>query len=142
MLLVLDASATLAWLINRVDPAEAQLALEILKEAKTHGAVMPSLWHTEVANGVLVAERRGGIAPATSALFLSLVETLPIEQDSSSPRATLGTVLALARIYKLTSYDATYLELALRTGGILATFDRQLADALRHAGGRVFGDPV
>jgi predicted nucleic acid-binding protein len=141
MLLVLDASATLAWLINRVDPTEAQLALDVLKEAKTRGAITPSLWFPEVANGILVAERRGGIVPATSGLFLSLVETLPIAQDSLAPRATLGTILSLARIYKLTSYDATYLELALRIGGVLATFDRQLATALRIAGGRVFGDP-
>jgi predicted nucleic acid-binding protein len=46
----------------------------------------------------------------------------------------------LARVYKLTCYDATYLELVLRTHRVLATFDRQLAEAVREAGGRVFGD--
>jgi len=46
----------------------------------------------------------------------------------------------LARAYQLTGYDATYLELVLRSGGVLATFDRQLAEAARKAGGRVFGD--
>jgi predicted nucleic acid-binding protein len=49
-------------------------------------------------------------------------------------------VLSLGRSSKLTGYDATYLELVLRTGGTLATFDKQLAEAVRLAGGRVFGD--
>ena len=62
--------------------------------------------------------------------------------DSTRPEASLGDVLMLARAYQLTAYDATYLELALRTGGVLATFDRDLAGAVRRAGGRVFGDPA
>lgn len=49
-------------------------------------------------------------------------------------------VLALAREHGLTAYDATYLELALRVGAVLATFDGKLADAMRRAGGTVFGD--
>jgi predicted nucleic acid-binding protein len=48
--------------------------------------------------------------------------------------------LALARAHRLTAYDATYLELALRRGAPLATFDQKLAEAARKAGGRVFGD--
>jgi predicted nucleic acid-binding protein len=51
-------------------------------------------------------------------------------------------VLTLARAYELTGYDATYLELVLRTGRTLATFDRKLAEAARTAGVRVFGDPT
>ena len=46
----------------------------------------------------------------------------------------------LGRMYNLTAYDATYLELAMRLAGVLATFDRQLAEAARAAGVRVFGD--
>jgi predicted nucleic acid-binding protein len=49
-------------------------------------------------------------------------------------------ILDLGRRHGLTAYDATYLELAMRTGGMLATFDRKLADAARVAGVRVFGD--
>jgi len=71
-----------------------------------------------------------------------MVSALPIVEDAMQPSAAQTTVLTLARAYKLTSYDATYLELVLRTGRALATFDRQLADAVRKAGGRVFGDPA
>ena len=138
--LVLDASATLAWLIRRVDSAEDQLADEVLRYLQAREAVVPALWFPEVANGVLVAERRGGIGHSRSASFLAMVNLLPIAEDVARPSTIQSTVLMLARAYKLTGYDATYLELVLRTGNILATFDRQLADAVRKAGGSVFGD--
>jgi predicted nucleic acid-binding protein len=142
MELVLDASATLAWLVSRVDKAEAQLADEVLRHLQNQAAIVPALWFPEVANGVLMAERRGGIGNATSAAFMNLVNVLPILEDATRPSAVQATVLMLARAYKLTSYDATYLELVQRTGRVLATFDRQLAEAVRKAGGQVFGDPV
>lgn len=140
--LVLDASATLAWLVRRADQGEDRLADEVLRYLETQGAVVPALWFPEVANGVLTAERRTGIGNSRSASFLAMVNALPITEDATRPWATQSTVLTLARAYKLTGYDATYLELVLRTGGMLATFDRQLADAVRGAGGRVFGDPA
>jgi predicted nucleic acid-binding protein len=140
MELILDASATLAWLVRRVDPIEAQLAEDLLSQIESKNAIVPALWFPEVANGVLVAERRTGIGSSTSADFLRLLETLPILEDATRPSAVQPTVLMLARTYKLTAYDATYLELVLRTGRTLATFDRQLADAARTAGVRVFGD--
>lgn len=142
MNLVLDASATLAWLIRRVDPIEDHLADEILRTIGARDTVVPALWFSEVANGILVAERRGGIASSTSASFLSMVNALQIVVDATRPSAVQATVLTLARTYNLTSYDATYLELVLRTGRVLATFDRQLADAVRKAGVQVFGDPA
>jgi predicted nucleic acid-binding protein len=89
---------------------------------------------------VLAAERRAGLAASISAAFLGLVETLPIEQDAVRPAARLGAVMALARACQLSSYDATYLELALRCGATLATFDRKLAEAARGAGVKVLGD--
>jgi predicted nucleic acid-binding protein len=140
--LVLDASATLAWLVRRADPAEDRLADQALRYLFTQGAVVPALWFPEVANGVLMAERRTGICNSGWASFLAMVNALPITEDPTRPWATQTAVLTLARAYKLTAYDATYLELVLRTGGMLATFDRQLADAVRGAGGRVFGDPA
>jgi predicted nucleic acid-binding protein len=142
MELVLDASATLAWLVRRVDAVEDQLADEALQYIQTRDAVVPALWFSEVANGVLMAERRGGMDTSKSTSFLAMVDALPIAEDATRPSTVRDTVLSLARTYRLTGYDATYLELVLRIGGILATFDRQLADAVRKAGGRVFGDPA
>ncbi|MGO9316418.1 MAG: type II toxin-antitoxin system VapC family toxin [Terracidiphilus sp.] len=142
MELILDASVTLAWMVRRVDPIEAQLADDLLSQIERKNAKVPALWFPEVANGVLVAERRTGIGSSTSANFLRLLDTLPIVEDETPPFAVQSTVLTLARAYKLTAYGATYLELVLRKGGELATFDRQLADAARSAGARVFGDPA
>ena len=140
--LVLDASATLAWLIRRINTDEDLLADEALRQIQIGGAMVPALWFPEVANGVLVAERRGGVSLASTASFLGFVEALPIDQDKVQPSSVFTTVLLLARTYGLTSYDAVYLELVLRARGTLATFDGQLAEAVRKAGGRVFGDPA
>jgi predicted nucleic acid-binding protein len=140
--LVLDASTTLAWLIRRTKPSEDQLADKVLRQIQRSGAVVPALWFPEISNGILVAERRGGVSLATPMSFMALVETLPIEQDKISPSAVFKSALLLARSYGLTCYDSVYLELALRVGGTLATFDIQLAKAVRKAGGKVFGDPA
>jgi predicted nucleic acid-binding protein len=138
--IVLDASATLAWLVERVDAAEVRWTSQVLREIQAHDAVVPCLWFPEVSNGILMAERMGGVTPAQSVRFLGMVDTLPIEEDRTQSASVQATVLTLARAYGLTAYDATYLELVLRTRRTLATFDRQLADATRKAGGRVFGD--
>ena len=138
--IVLDASVTLAWLVERIDAIEIRLANDVLHRIQAADAVVPSLWFPEISNVILMAERTGEVKPAQSALFLDLVDTLPIAEDRTQSASVQATTLTLARAYGLTAYDATYLELALRTRRTLATFDRQLADATRKAGGRVFGD--
>ncbi len=141
MALILDASAALAWLIERQDPDELRLAHEILVYLRTHDAVVPALWFAEVTNGLLVAERCSVIDAAKSALFMAALERLTVVEDPVWPFAVQASVLSLARTYGLTACDATYLELVLRTGSPLATFDQKLAEATRKAGGQVFGDP-
>jgi predicted nucleic acid-binding protein len=140
--LVLDASMALAWQFKRIDPAEILLAEKALEELLSESAIVPSLWFAEVANGVLRGERQGVISATQTAFFLNELSLAEISIDEASPRGRQASVLDLARAHGLTAYDATYLELALRTGKTLATFDRQLADAAHNAGGRVFGDPA
>ncbi|MGP8251440.1 MAG: type II toxin-antitoxin system VapC family toxin [Terracidiphilus sp.] len=140
MRLVLDASAALAWFVQRFDPGEAALADEILTGVEREEAVVPALWFIEVVNGLLVAERNYPHRPSRATRFLAELAAMPIAEDRVRPTAQQGEILTLARMYGLTSYDAVYLELVLRTGRTLATFDRQLADAVRKAGGQVFGD--
>jgi predicted nucleic acid-binding protein len=138
--LVLDASTALAWIIRRADPAEDQLADQTLIRLQADDAVVPSLWFVEVANGLLVAERKNVTSPAKSARFLALLSSLPIEPDQAAPRALQPVWLADAKASGLSAYDAAYLELAARTSRTLATFDRRLAGAARAAGVKVFGD--
>lgn len=130
----------LAWQFVRGDRHEAALAARALGELPAAGALVPALWYAEMANGLLRGERAGLLTQAQISFFLHGLSEARIENDSESPQASQGMAMTLARRYGLTAYDATYLELALRTGRTLATFDRKLADAVREAGGRVFGD--
>jgi len=138
--LVLDASAALAWGITRTDPNEAGLAQQALADVQLAGAEVPALWYAEVANTLLVFERAKRFSQQDSANFLLDLATLTITQDETPMASLQPQILAAARTYQLTAYDATYFELAMRRGATLATFDRQLAQAFRKAGGHVFGD--
>ena len=139
---VLDASVALGWIFTRIDGNEAALAERALSDLPSDSWIVPAIWHAEIGNGLLGGERAGVIPPSQSAFFLDRLYSAHIETDPAPQQVHLAAVLALARMYGLTGYDATYLDLALRTGRTLATFDRQLADAVRKAGGQVFGDAV
>jgi len=140
MALILDASAALAWFVQRTDAHEAALADEILSTVERDEATVPTIWYIEVINGLLVAERSRLSDPSKPLRFLGELDALPIIEDRAGAASVRSEVLALGRKYGLTAYDAVYLELSLRAGRALATFDRQLANALREAGGQVFGD--
>lgn len=75
-----------------------------------------------------------------TAAFLAELDLADIETETDSPRLRQSVVIALARSDGLTACGAMYMELALRRGAPLATLDSQLADAMRKAGGKVFGD--
>lgn len=100
---------------------------------------MPSLWFLEVANVLTLAERRGRILEADLTRYLDLLFQLEIEVDQTSPRSVFGDVLALARSYRLTSYDAAYLELSIRQQLPLATLDQDLRAAAESAGVELLG---
>lgn len=120
---VLDASVAGAWLLEDEDDPVANAAMSRLAAGF---ALVPQLWHLEVRNMLVVAERRGRIGAAGLDAGLRRVGKLPIRTDSEPD---LGAVLALARRRRLTIYDALYLELALRADAPLATVDRTLANA-------------
>lgn len=71
--------------------------------------------------------------------YLDRLSRLPITTDEAAPASRRDSVMALGREYGLSAYDATYLDLALRTGAVLATFDGRLATAAHQAGIVVFG---
>ncbi len=128
---VLDGSVTLAWyfLDEMNDYAHA------VRDALPRGqAVVPSLWPLEVANVLLVGERRKRISPADTLQFLSLLETFPITVDEETNARAWGDTLGLARAHNLSVYDAAYLELAMRRGLPLATLDDKLKAAATAVG--------
>jgi len=128
---VLDASVTLAWIL-RENPGKAIDSQ--LDRVAEHGAVVPSVWRLEIANGLLVAMRRKRIdQDLRDATLLSLTR-LPIEVDEETDSRAWTDTLRLSDLYGLTIYDATYLELALRKTFPLATLDQDLMEAARKAG--------
>lgn len=131
---VLDASAALAWVFERSDADEAARALAHLDRLAVEEAIVPELWHLEVANALVVAQRREAISTARAHGFLARLGALPIHTHPATFADRRERLFDLGREHGLSAYDAAYLDLALQTGGALATFDRRLADAAERAG--------
>ena len=138
MKLVLDASMALAWFFERSDTAQADCAQSALLAVGEADVYVPALWHIEIANALLVGERRGVVSTAQVLDYLSRLSRLPIITDDTPSTSRRDLIMALAREHNLSAYDATYLDLALRSNATLATFDKQLARALNDAGGKLF----
>ncbi len=128
---VLDTSVTASWFFEDEGGEYATSVLESLNEGE---AVVPALWPLEVANVLVVAERRERCSEAEAVRFIELLEDLPITIDEDTAERALHATHQLAREYGLTAYDAAYLELAMRLGAPLATKDKQLAEAAQKAG--------
>ena len=139
--IVIDASMALAWLFQRQLPNDSERANRLLAACGEMPWWIPGLWHLEVTNALLVAERRSVLPWAESDRFLARLNSLPFltEFDPLPDRAS--RILGLAREHGLSSYDASYLELAQRLGAALASFDRQLNRAAGTIGVALFSDP-
>ena len=128
---VLDCSVAMTWCFGDETNPYSEAVLQDLADA---GAVVPSIWLLEMANVLLVAERRKRISKAQSRRFVELLQTLPIAVDDVSAARAWDGVLSLAREQQLSAYDATYLELAMREGLPLATADNALKRAAKRCG--------
>jgi predicted nucleic acid-binding protein len=128
MPLVIDASVTMAWCF---EDESSELADRVLESFGTDRAVVPSLWTLEIANVLLVAERRGRITHAQSEHFLALLKLLPIDLDLDVDHAE---VMAAGRLHGLSAYDAAYLVVALRHGLAIASLDAALCAAAESSG--------
>ena len=132
---VLDCSVTMGWCFESEADAYARNVLDSLVRA---AAIVPALWMLEVANVLLLAERRRRIGRADSARFLELLAQLPVIVARSTDFRELPGLVALGRERGLSAYDTAYLHLALLEGLPLATRDRGLRTAARAAGVPVF----
>ena len=130
----------LAWLIARPDRAEAALAEQLFGKVAAYGAEVPALWFSELANTLIMLERAHRVTQQDASSYLADIGLLSITQDDEPGGSHQVRILDLARIHRLSAYEATYLELAMRRSVVLATFDRPLGEAARAAGVRVFGD--
>jgi predicted nucleic acid-binding protein len=139
MSFVLDNSVTLRWFFGDGKPQELSYASKVLDAMKQDNALVPVTWGLEVANVIAKAEAKGLVTEARSGAFLEMLEGVDIDVDIATFAQALSDTLQLARRYKLSAYDASYLELALRLGMPLATLDEDLQKAARKAGVKKFG---
>ena len=133
---VLDCSIAMAWLFN--DEATPKTEA-LLTRLTTETALVPAWWFIEITNVLAMAERKGRITPIQSDAFIADLGKLGIEQDDEAPRRTFTYLLPMCRRHRLTSYDAIYLDLAVRRNLPLATLDDDLRKTAKKLGVRLLG---
>jgi predicted nucleic acid-binding protein len=132
---ILDNSVVMRWALKDREPevmAYAARVLQLLANGDT--AHVPNLWALEASNVLSRARKKSQISDAEMKQFLALLKQLDIRVDALTHDQALGDTLQLAITYDLSSYDAAYLELAMRLGLPLATVDGPLGEALPEAG--------
>ena len=131
MAFVLDCSMTMAWVFSdEASEASDRLCESLVQDS----AFVPALWPVEVGNVLLMATRRGRIARDEWQQIREDLQALPINIDPVSTDRVWGVVIELADAYRISAYDAVYLELALRLRLPLATLDQALAAAAQETG--------
>jgi len=136
MSLVLDSSATLAWIYSDEVTEGVRELFDTVADA---GAFVPALWRLEVANSLTIAVRRGRIDAEFRRAALDDLAMLEITTDNQTDTHAWTETLQLADLFRLTLYDAAYLELAHRRGVPLATLDEDLSAAALALGLHVLG---
>jgi predicted nucleic acid-binding protein len=128
---VLDCSVTMAWLFDDEDDLRAAAVRDSLDADM---ALVPAIWPLEVANALVVAERRQRVSRAEALRFLEVLRQLPIDVGAVPSLAAVEGALQIAHETGLSVYDAAYLDLAATQGLPLATLDRRLAAAAARVG--------
>jgi len=128
---VIDASLAISWMFEDEQTIQG---MQLLKQVAQAGALVPSLWRLETANALQMAVRRRRCDSVFRDSVLYRLELLMIEVDPETDTHAWSTTLRLSDRYRLTVYDAAYLELALRRGLPLASRDRGLVSAARESG--------
>ena len=135
---VLDNSAVMRWYFGDGSAADLEYASRVLDSMADAKALVPGVWGLEVANVLARAEAKGLTSEARSETFLGMLNRMDIGTDGATSAQALSGILHLARRYGLSSYDASYLELAMREDLPLATLDDDLRRAAERAGVRLF----
>ena len=135
---VFDNSVAMRWVLKSDKVSDQVYAERVLKSFANKDALVPNLWHLEASNVLLGAEKRSEITTGETEGFISQLENLPIQVDPLTSHRSFTRILALGRAYNLSSYDAAYLELAIREGIPLATLDRVLMEAAKKSGADIY----
>ncbi|MBI4773303.1 MAG: type II toxin-antitoxin system VapC family toxin [Deltaproteobacteria bacterium] len=123
---VVDNSVVMPWCFEEEGNSYAEAVLESLEAGE---AFVPAIWPLEVGNVLLVAERKKRLSRASVVRFLALLGGLPITVEQETPERMLKEIVSLAREHGLSTYDASYLDLAMRLDLPLSTLDASLVKA-------------
>ena len=133
---IVDCSLAMTWVF--IDEATTETR-QLFRRLATESALVPSHWFLEVSNVLVISERRKRISVTESTQFLTLLDALQIEIDNEALARAFDHILPLARTHALTTYDAAYLDLALRRQLPLASLDDDLRRAAMTLGVQVLG---
>ena len=131
MQFVLDCSVAISWCLVDENDDYANAILAMMPDSE---AFVPGIWSLEIANTLVVAERRKRMTKEQSEQAIALLQSLLIQVDQVTDVKALDATLKLARQEGLAAYDAAYLELALRLQLPLATLDTRLVEAATRCG--------
>ena len=125
---VVDNSVVMSWCFKDETNRYADAVLDKLSEST---AIAPSIWPLEVVNVLLVAERQKRLKQVDSVRFITLLSQLPIVVEGIGSEKVMKDLLALGRTSHLSSYDASYLDLAMRKDCPIATIDKKIMEAAK-----------
>jgi predicted nucleic acid-binding protein len=132
---VLDASVALSWFFDDEFSPYSDSIAEIMPQSQ---AVVPIIWPLAMANGFLTAFRRGRLQETQVAALIGALGRLRIDIDNGiAPESLAQATLTLGIAHRVSAYDASYLELAMRRGLPIATQDEKLIQAATETGVRV-----
>ncbi|NOQ78541.1 MAG: PIN domain-containing protein [Gammaproteobacteria bacterium] len=130
---VLDNSVSMRWLLASEKASDQKYAENVLESMRDVDVLTPNLWHLEAISVLIGAEKRGEVSLGEIERFISQLENLPIHVDPLTAHQAFSRTLVLSREYNISSYDASYLELAMREGLPLSSLDKKLVKAAKKA---------
>jgi predicted nucleic acid-binding protein len=126
---VVDNSVVIGWHFSGQATPYTEAVLDTLAADTAH---VPALWALEFSNVVRKAVAGKKITEERAHDIMQFQSALPVIIHDDVPDPAENMALALR--YGLSSYDAAYLELALRLHLPIAARDGALSDAARAAG--------
>lgn len=138
---VLDNSVAMRWILATPKLNDQQYSENVLLSLVDNEAQVPNLWYLEASNVLFNAEKRGDLCASEVESFIARIEQLPIQVDSSTYQYAFNGILALSKKFSLGSYDAAYLELAIREKLPIASLDKDLQKAARKSGVKIYLHP-
>jgi predicted nucleic acid-binding protein len=131
---VLDNSVTMHWFFGDGSVRDMDYATAVLNAMASSTVLVPGIWALKVANVLARSEAKALASEARSEAFVGMLRRMDIAADRETNSRALSDTLHVARHDQLSSYDAAYLELALRTALPIATLDEELLRAAERAG--------